>query len=122
MDKAITEQTLSYRSTTNVTETRWRHPQSGMVALNVGHRDGIHSASFITHEDSSRRQTSVDIHHATKIEVEERSFESGGRMIDSVTILAQSGDVPIRITFYDVTINVLIDALLAERVGEDLVG
>jgi len=93
-----------------------------MVSLNVSYTDGTHSVAFITHEDEDRRQTSVDIHGITEIEADETTFESQGRMVNAVTITARSGDTPIQITFYDSTINDLLDALLAERVGEDLAG
>lgn len=118
----ITEDLLKYRGGANLTVTRWPYSHQRMISSRVAHLDGIHSVSMLTHEESDRRQTVIDLHHVSGIEAIDDSLELNGEIHHYVTLKISSGEVTATITLHGVTMDRLINAVLAERVGESLLG
>ncbi len=94
---------------TNVRETYWLY--TGMRSLRASFNDGTHHISFITHEDSKRRQTVVSAHDVAELTVnsdDELSLTLNLRGVD---------DTPMTLSFFGVSLDELVEAV-AKAVAE----
>lgn len=117
-----TTKRLDYRGPVNMSEKVWAHPMRGLVESVVEFHDGAHRSNFITNEGSEARSSEHQFHHVTAISVNEQRFENQGEERVCLEMTVVAGGITAKITFFDLTNDQLMNALLAERIGEALLG
>jgi len=93
---------------TQVREAYW--PFTGMRSLSASLPDGNHRISFITHDDSERRHTSLNVHQAVKIEV-----GTDDALALDIRVMSEDGTA-ISINLFGITLSDLLEAV-AEAVA-----
>jgi hypothetical protein len=94
---------------TRVREAFWT--DSGMRSLGVSFRDGLFRFAAITHDDTNRRQATLNAHRLERI-----SVDTDDDLALSLSIRANDGS-PLTINLFGLTIGDLLEAV-AKAVAE----
>lgn len=88
---------------TKVREAYW--PFTGMRSLSASLPDGTHRVTFITHENSERRHSSVDVHQVVEIEV-----GTDDSLALDMRVVSEDG-TPLTINLFGITLSDLLEAV-----------